>query len=467
MRIRNNIIFPVIIMAIMGVMSPVFCEETGWKTSKVVFNGAFIGDSPSETLIQRYETKTGTKLDSVLFFHAAAKGFEFPSYTCKIISDSGAVPFIKYEPWSWRGKDDESFSLEDINRGDFDEGFRIFARGAAEYGKPVLFSFAHEMNSNYTSRWYPWQGSPIMYCNAYRRVHGIFEKEGAFNVKWVWVINANTAPPEPYFPGRRYADWIGIDGYSANWNGNPADPYVLFGRQRQMLKDAFPDIPIMIAEVGYDGNNGGSESGKKEFISKLPVFCTEKGMPFYYFDIDKVETGLQRRWGLKDGYYEVLGDSVNKCSVACSAEPSAALPDKIAAESGRTEAFSEYISLYGVFNGAHGRLADSKGATSIDLVFSGNTDPGMAVNIKQGIKGKLLLKCSGGVTGGFRDGKLTVLFIRTMFKGDAVLGEADIDPAADGTYSFELPKNTDKINFMVVGPNAEGRIKISEMKVRI
>lgn len=435
--------------------------------SAASFNGAFVGDAPSVYQIRNYERKTGTVLESVLFFHAAKKGFEFPKEVCQVVASENKVPFIKFEPWSWKGKSDYTFGLDKISRGIYDADYFNFAKGAAEFGKPLYFSFAHEMNASIGWRWYPWQGDPEKYKDAYIRVHNIFKEAGAKNVRWVWVINARTAYPEQYYPGDDFVDWIGMDGYSANWNSNPRDPAVIFENDYKMLHELHPNKPIMIAETGYDENNGGSADGKKEYIKNLTAYCAKRNLPFYYFDTDKLEGDTYRKWGLKEDYYKVLGRGIidNHISTAYEAKGTLSGADEAAIFEQKGIPLASMIKANNVFNGANGEIKEEYDGTTIDFVSEGCNDPGIALVLNDQISGELAFYCQGSISGGYRNGAFTALFIKTLSYGEKILKEEDLDPTYKGINVLAIPQGTNKINFMIVGPNSVGRIKLFNVKV--
>ena len=77
----------------------------------------------------------------------------------------------------------------------------------------------HEMNGN----WYPWAGtvngnSPKLFRAAWRRMHRIFAKQRARNVRWVFSPIVENVPRtranrfQRYYPGRRYVDVLALDG---------------------------------------------------------------------------------------------------------------------------------------------------------------------------------------------------------------------------------------------------------------
>jgi glycosyl hydrolase family 26 len=162
----------------------------------------------------------------------------------------GSVPMITWEPLSYHGR---RYPLRLIARGRYDGYLRRAARAAASWRHPLLVRFAHEMNGN----WYPWGrgvvgNSPRRYKLAWRRVVRIFRRSGADNVRWVWTPHVNQGGNLPfgrYYPGDRWVDWVGFDGF--NWG---------YGKRSYSFNEVFEDSyrslvdlssrPVMIAETG-------------------------------------------------------------------------------------------------------------------------------------------------------------------------------------------------------------------------
>lgn len=223
------------------------------------FTGAFICEgAPSKEDIKRYKAKAVKAPKIVMWFHAFVLGFVFPAQACSVANEANAYPFIRLEPWSWRGKDDNSFSLEDIIKGRFDEGLAQFAQGAKMWGRPLFLSFGHEMNGN----WYPWSENPAEYKAAYKRVFEIFKKAGVENITWVW--NPNMEPLDgvmDYYPGDEFVDWIGIDGF--NW-GNTQDFSSwlsfeeIFAKAYELFRSS-ANKPLMISEFA-SAEQGGNKA---------------------------------------------------------------------------------------------------------------------------------------------------------------------------------------------------------------
>lgn len=163
----------------------------------------------------------------------------------------GAVPLITWEPWG--------FPLRKIARGRYDRYVRASARAAARWGRPLFLRFAHEMNGD----WYPWgEGTGARtYKRAWRHLVRVFRRAGARNVRWVWTPYVNPGWNMPFksrYPGRRWVDWVGLDGI--NWGGS--SPWrsfkQLFGPSYRALR-RISSAPVMLAEVG-SGERGGSKS---------------------------------------------------------------------------------------------------------------------------------------------------------------------------------------------------------------
>jgi Glycosyl hydrolase family 26 len=125
-----------------------------------------------------------------------------------------AIPFLQIEP---RG-----VPLTSIISGREDTWLRAYAQAVARYGKRVILGFAPEMNGS----WYTWgykHVEPPVYIAAWRHVITVFRTEKALNVTWVWTVNVERITSDrpsrgvsaisPWWPGRGYVTWVGIDGY--------------------------------------------------------------------------------------------------------------------------------------------------------------------------------------------------------------------------------------------------------------
>jgi len=133
------------------------------------------------------------------------------------------------------------------------------------------------------------------YVAAYRHIHDIFEARGATNVVWAWCPNVTDSPDAPpamaYYPGDRYVDWTGVDGY--NWGTSDPDfQWQSFGR---LFSDIYAELaekgkPILIGEMASD-EVGGSKASWIDGV--VPTLKTKFPLikAFVWFDIDK-----ERHW---------------------------------------------------------------------------------------------------------------------------------------------------------------------------
>jgi hypothetical protein len=186
----------------------------------------------------------------------------------------GAVPMITWEPLSYQGK---SFPLREIQRGKFDRYIRESARAARAWGHPILVRFAHEMNGD----WYPW-GRGVDGNNSYRfravwrRVVRLFREQGATNVQWVWTPNVNTGGEFPFrdlYPGDRWVDWVGFDGFNwaqaGEWNSFTA---IVDNTYEEIAR--ISDRPMIVGETGSSEGGGDKAewvtSALTREIPKLP-----------------------------------------------------------------------------------------------------------------------------------------------------------------------------------------------------
>ena len=106
--------------------------------------------------------------------------------------------------------------------------------------------------------------SPAQFVSAWRRMHDIFQSQGATNVQWVWCPNAyafSTGEAQQMYPGDAYVDWICADGYNwaparanSGWNPfrNIFSSFYAWGAPKAQ--------PLMIGETGVMENGSGAKA---------------------------------------------------------------------------------------------------------------------------------------------------------------------------------------------------------------
>jgi len=106
-------------------------------------------------------------------------------------------------------------SLASIVAGDSDGYMRSYADAVVAFGHPVILSFGHEMNGT----WYSWgegHTPPATFVAAWRHVVRVFRGAGAANVSWLWTVNSingASSSLSQWWPGAKWVDWTGVDGY--------------------------------------------------------------------------------------------------------------------------------------------------------------------------------------------------------------------------------------------------------------
>jgi hypothetical protein len=203
----------------------------------------------------------------------------------------GAVPMITWEPWT---SSESGYSLRGIAKGRFDGYIRQSARAAAAWGKPILLRFAHEMNGG----WYPWGrghgNGPRLFKRAWRHVVRVFRELGATNVRWVWspyVTYGGRFRFARYFPGNRWVDWVGLDGFNWARNGRWQSFKSIFGESYRILK-RMTFHPIMIAETGSNQEGGNKAVWVSKVLNReLPRFSRIRALVWF----DEVFHGVDAR----------------------------------------------------------------------------------------------------------------------------------------------------------------------------
>jgi len=277
-------------------------DPYAWLETVPAPGQTFLGVSTqtgSLTEVESFSDTVGKSPDVVMITRSWADTATADIETVESITAAGYLPMIAWEPWDHRVEstfdrrrgEQPDYSLARILDGDFDPLIESWAEGLAEWGRPVVIRFAHEMNGY----WYPWAESsnenlPGQYVEAWRYVHDIFTAEGADNVIWVWSPNL-TQPTLPalagLYPGDEYVDWLGLVGYL----GNGIDPRVyvptfdqLFGPTMAEMRE-FSDKPMVVTELGAT-ELGGKKAAWIEHVLNAVKDSTEI-VGVVWFEVDK------------------------------------------------------------------------------------------------------------------------------------------------------------------------------------
>ncbi len=246
--------------------------------------GAFVGPTLSsmsidqlKANISQLENIIGRKLAIDMHFYKLNR--VFPTELEQWDVDNGRIPLI-----TWC-----SPPLNDVVQGVYDNLFKERANALKQFGRPVFFRWAWEMNGN----WYLWSGAlngknPALYVAAWRHVHDIFVSEGANNVVWVWAPSSTKVPDATwnktadYYPGDNYVDWIGVDGYNRGDN-DWRSLQDIFAKFYSHWAAVAPNKPIMISETGAV-EEGGDKAAWLSIIAGTLKKDFPKVKAFVYFD---------------------------------------------------------------------------------------------------------------------------------------------------------------------------------------
>ncbi|MGO9904549.1 MAG: glycoside hydrolase family 26 protein [Solirubrobacteraceae bacterium] len=248
--------------------------------------------------------------------------FDEPSL--RAATSRGAAPMITWEPTvpGWR-QGERSTILETIATGAADGYLRAQAIAAARWRKPILLRFAPEMNGG----WSPWGvrvpgNSAGLYVAAWRHAVAIFRRAGARNVLWVWCPNVDDGGALPFtalYPGDRWVDWVGLDGYNWGRSWDWLSFTAIFASSYDTTVRLSPK-PMLIAETG-SGEDGGSKAAwiRDMFGRELPRFTRVRALVWFNgagdngadFRFDSsASAALAFRQGLSSPLYDATGSAV-------------------------------------------------------------------------------------------------------------------------------------------------------------
>jgi hypothetical protein len=184
---------------------------------------------------------------------------------------AGMLPMLTWESWNTSDTDpttgvaytQQQFAPQNIISGAYDAYIRATAEAIASIGCPLALRFDQEPNGY----WYPWgvtnpdenpstdsyAQKASLYVQMWRHVYRIFTAAHATNVIWVWSPNiqgpkaASLLPLKEIYPGPKWLDWVGIDGYY----NSPTKTFAnLFGATIQQLSTVASRKPWILAETG-------------------------------------------------------------------------------------------------------------------------------------------------------------------------------------------------------------------------
>ena len=261
-------------------------------TRSVLFGVASESGGNASAPLARVAGSVG-KMPALFGSYVSFASPNFDRRLAESIRHQGATPLITWEAWSDGaiGRNQPEYALARFLHGDFDGYIRHWAEGARNWGGPLLLRFAPEMNAD----WNSWSAgvngnSAAEYVAVWRRVHALFDRVGARNVEWVWSPNVSfpgSTPLRRLYPGDRFVDWVGIDGY--NWGASrPGAHWRTFD---QVFAPTIRSIrrltrkPLMLAEISSAEQGGDKARWISDFFRSLRK--NPDILAFVWFDYDK------------------------------------------------------------------------------------------------------------------------------------------------------------------------------------
>jgi mannan endo-1,4-beta-mannosidase len=225
----------------------------GRQTYSYLYGGSW-GNAPWDAATwDRFEANAGKRVSIVHYGQPPPWEQPFVPGPAKTAYDRGAIPAIDLQTGD--------VPLRAIAAGRYDASIAAWARAARAWRHPLFLLLDVEMNG----AWEPYSpgvngNTPMDFIDMWRHVHDLFDRAGASNVTWVWCPNIDSrhqfTPYEQLYPGDRYVDWTGLDGYDADGTSSFAS---LFGSSYSDLLRLAATKPIMISQVGAE-DVGGSKA---------------------------------------------------------------------------------------------------------------------------------------------------------------------------------------------------------------
>jgi Glycosyl hydrolase family 26 len=253
---------------------------TGARAGAAVPFGAYATQRAGESKVQAFtnlETELRRPLAIVRMFYSWNSSFspDKPSTLEGWAKANGKIPVISVKT---KLNDGTPVKWKDIASAK--PGSPLYAqmvtwaqRMKAWDGK-VYFCFNHEA-SNWKSQE---NGTPAQYVAAWHKIHKVFDKQGATNVVWTWIMGDPTpweVPPTDrrygpdWYPGDDVVDVMSVDVY--NWStcdhSQPWRSFADLTASFLAFASLHPSVATMVTEFGT-AELAGSPSAKADWITQ-------------------------------------------------------------------------------------------------------------------------------------------------------------------------------------------------------
>ncbi len=253
--------------------------------------GYYLGVTESNELknydtVQAFADAIGRKPNLVLYY--SAWGDPFATRLAYEARDHRATVFVQLDP------PQQTTAMAQVARGKYDAYLRAYAKAVRTFRYPVVIGFAPEMNGDWDS-WGWTHTDPATWVKAWRHVVTLFRQAGATNVTWIWTVNAGsngTGPIQQWWPGARYVNWVGIDGYyfySASTFKSTFNPTITD------VRAIAGTTPVLISETGI-----GQDAGQARKMPNLfEGIRASRVLGLVWFDKNQDQGVYHQQWRLE------------------------------------------------------------------------------------------------------------------------------------------------------------------------
>ncbi len=230
------------------------------------------GTPPGYGPVGDFAQAIGKKPNLIGYYSGWAQ--QFATSFADSMHSHGVIPFVQIDP--------TFASVAGIADGAYDGYLKQYADSVADFGHPVVIGFGHEMNAS----WYSWGYGhvlPSTFVAAWRHIVTVFHSEGADNVTWLWTLQADEPgtgqPLSAWWPGPKYVDWVGIDGYYSK----PSDDFTsVFAPTIDQVR-MFTDKPILLSETAV----GRKDNQFANIVNLFNGMAQYKTLGLVWFDKDQ------------------------------------------------------------------------------------------------------------------------------------------------------------------------------------
>jgi hypothetical protein len=191
-------------------------------------------------------------------------------------------------------------NFDEIAEGKHDQIIESLAKKIKQFDNPIFFIPYKEINRQPHS-WSELQytyASPKPFKNAWRRMHKIFEMNGA-NKKTVWsthflpTFSSTALHFNRYYPGDEFVDWVGftVDAVPFMSTENASFTY-LFSSDYAYCRDKYKKKPIALWEFGAQENSHQAKWITKTFNSIKEKYPAIKAFTYMAYSFNRGSTSL-------------------------------------------------------------------------------------------------------------------------------------------------------------------------------